>query len=94
MKERFDELKAIWENDTIFLSDSNKIVNHPAYLEIISMGEEVLPYIIKDMWETNNHWFEALRKITGVDVIPAEHYGNIPLMVQDWIEWANENLSL
>lgn len=92
MKERFNELKEIWKNDTRFLSDSNKIINHPAYLEIINMGKQVLPFIIDDMRETNNHWFVALEIITGVKPVLIAHYGNIPLMVNDWLNWADNNL--
>lgn len=90
MKERFDELKKIWKNDTMIMSNGG--TDHWAYLEIIRMGKQVVPFIIEDMRKTNNHWFVALEAITGANVIPVEHYGQIELMTHDWLNWFNKNL--
>lgn len=86
---RFLQLKSKWKTDTFFLSSSTEKTQHPAYREIISLGEEVVPYIIQDLKTNHNYWFEALEEITGVDPIPEEHYGKIELMAQDWVDWWN-----
>ena len=46
---RFRQLEAIWEADTMFLSDANKIIEHSAFQEIIAMGEAVIPFMLRDL---------------------------------------------
>jgi len=43
-------------------------IQHPAWLEIISLGEEVIPFMLESL-ERNpmEFWLSALQKITGVD---------------------------
>lgn len=84
---KFTRLKEKWEDDTKYLSNITDICNHPAYQEIISLGKDVVPYIIIDLSETGHYWFWALQKITHEDPIPEEHYGYINKMTQDWIQW-------
>lgn len=91
MEEKFNQLKDQWLENTKFSSNSNLIVSDPNYLEIISMGTEAIPFILKD-WETSdNHWFVALRKITDVDLISihSRNSGKIRKMKQDWITYLN-----
>jgi hypothetical protein len=82
-------LKTVWENDTLFSSSITEITNHPAYHSVIKLGKEVVPLIIEDLQTTNNHWFYALEILTGENPIRPNHRGNIELMKNDWVEWAN-----
>jgi hypothetical protein len=66
------------------------MVLHPAYQQIIGMGKEALPFLIRELERNPDHWFWALRAITGEDPVPAEHRGRVRLMAQDWVKWARK----
>lgn len=93
LKDQFLELKRKWYQDTFLTSDSNKIVNHPAYLQIIELGADVIPILLEDLEITSSHWFSALRQLAEVNPVPHNHIGNITKMKEDWISWGrNEGL--
>jgi len=86
---RFRKLVATWKNDRPATSSSVKSLTlHPAYQEIIEMGDDALPLILEELQERPDHWFVALRTITGENPIRREHQGKMTLMAKDWIEWA------
>ena len=88
---RFKSRKARWEADVRFLSDMNEICSHPAYQEIIGMGSEALPFILRELEKEPGDWFWALKAITGEDPVPADHRGNVNLMREDWLAWAQRS---
>jgi hypothetical protein len=57
----------------------------------LQLGEQVLPLLIEELRENNNHWFIALNEITGINPVLKEHIGNVEQMREDWIKWAEEN---
>ncbi|MEZ0006271.1 hypothetical protein ABH942_001634 [Flavobacterium sp. 28YEA47A] len=91
MFKNFLKLKDSWVLETMFASNSNEIFNNHAYQEIICMGQKSVPWIIRELKKSNDHWFFALREITGVDPILPEHYGKINDMKNDWINWYEQN---
>ena len=90
-RDRFNELAEQWRVETILHSNSAMIVNHPAYREIISMGEPVVPLILENMRETGGHWFKALRDITGANPVKRSDRGKIMVMQESWLEWGEAN---
>ena len=90
-KERFKRLAAIWKSETRFLSSTPKMAEHPAYQEIISMGDEVVPFILRELESKPDHWFKALRAITGAQPVPQADAGNVTLMTKAWLSWGREH---
>lgn len=91
--DHFIELRDKWIEDTQFDSSFLVQINHPAYLEIIAMGDDIVPILLEDMKLNRNHWFHALSEITNENPILPEHAGNIEDMINDWINWGDsENL--
>jgi hypothetical protein len=88
---RFRRLAAAWERATAHLSSMKAASEHPAYQEIIQLGPEVVPLLLRDLDETERHWFVALRALTGANPIPASAAGNIPKMIEAWRTWGKEN---
>ncbi|MBI4827209.1 MAG: hypothetical protein HY804_00065 [Nitrospinae bacterium] len=80
-----------WERETAHLSSPNMIAMHESYQRIIGMGVKALPYIFAEMRRKPNHWFWALRMITGADPVHPENRGFIARMTQDWLDWAKEH---
>ncbi len=88
---KFNNLKTEWEEDTAFLSSILEISMHPAYQQIIGMGETALPLILNELINKTGHWFWALKSITGEDPITLNQRGNINKMTNAWIQWGIEN---
>src|SRR6266852_2151381 len=87
LEEKFNRLAETWQDAVGHLSSSSQRDNHPAYQEIIAMGEPVVPLLLRDMERTRRHWFTALSAITKAQPVAREDAGNIPRMVQAWLDW-------
>ncbi len=90
-RKRFEALAERWEEETFFLSNSERINAHPALQEIISMGQPVTPLILERMRAQGGHWFEALQQIIGADPVSPADYGKIAAMQNSWLEWGERN---
>jgi hypothetical protein len=89
--DRFRRLAAGWHRDTMYLSSMEDAECHPAYQEIIRMGPDVVPLLLRDLGENHTHWFGALEAITGARPVPAADAGKVPRMAEAWLRWAKEN---
>ena len=87
LKKKFEILAQEWKSATAHLSSTTEISLHPAYQRIIGMGETAVPFILQEMSDSPDHWFWALKAITGDSPVPAEHRGRIELMTEDWLVW-------
>lgn len=88
---RFRLLAAAWQEAVAYQSSTTVRNSHPAYRQIISLGTDVVPLLLRDLEENQTHWFCALREITGADPIPESAAGNIPKMTEAWLRWAKDN---
>jgi hypothetical protein len=87
---RFRSLAEVWHRETAALSSVSQMAMHPAYQEIIGMGRDAVPLILKELQQTPGHWFWALRAITGDDPVKPEHRGRVREMAAAWVEWGKE----
>ena len=62
---------------------------HPAYQHVIGMGSLALPFILAELEREPDHWFWALKAITGEDPVAEEQRGDVLGMTKTWLEWAN-----
>jgi hypothetical protein len=85
---RFEELAATWTAETLALSSLSDMVLHPAYQEILGLGLQVVPSILTRLEHEPDHWFWALRFITGAD--PAEGTETVHAAAQAWTAWGTE----
>jgi hypothetical protein len=87
IEERFHHLVKIWQADrppNLRIAD---MVTHPAYQAIIGLGPAAIPYILHEVEHNLDHWFLALRAITGADPVPVESRGKLKEMAQAWLAW-------
>ncbi len=85
---RFARLAATWREDTLFSSRPGRDAEHPAYREIIAMGENAVPLLLAELDKDDpDHWFIALYRITGVNPVPKEDAGRIEKMAASWLAW-------
>ena len=87
MESTFEALAEEWRRDTGMLSSVSRKAMHSAYQQIIGMGSEVVPFILRDLQKSPDHWFWALQAIARESPVPSEHAGDIRRMTQDWIKW-------
>jgi hypothetical protein len=90
VEQRFRELEAAWQADTLFLSNPTKITAHWAFQEILKMGESVVPLMLRDLQDRPRLWVWALPRITGEDPVPASDAGNIGKMGEAWLRWGRD----
>jgi hypothetical protein len=86
--QRFESLAEEWRRECAHLSSVREMVLHPAYQQIIGMGKDALHFLLRELERQPDHWFWALRAITGEDPVRPKHRGNIRLMASDWLSWA------
>lgn len=85
-------LLRLWREETAYLSSATGITEHPAYLELISLGALAVPCLFRDLEQTRDgHLSKALRAITGAHPIPAEERGQVRKIAERWLHWAREN---
>jgi hypothetical protein len=90
LEARFNRLAEEWDNATAHLSSMSEASRHPAYQQIICMGEGVVPLLLRDLGATHRHWFIALKEITKANPISSADAGKIPRMVDAWLGWAKD----
>jgi hypothetical protein len=83
----FERLAEEWFGDTQYESSVQEMAMHPAYQRIIGLGKPVLPFILRSLRMQPDHWFWALRAITGQDPVSTEDRGRVNKMAESWIRW-------
>ena len=91
LENRFARLVSKWKRETGHLSAVEKISMHPSYQQIIGMGSDALPLIFAELKEEPDHWFWALRAITGADPVPEASRGKVKQMIKLWIAWGRKH---
>lgn len=93
VEQRLRRLEAAWKADTEFLSDADRIISYPAFLDIVALGSEVVPLLLRDLESSPGSWVWALPEITGADPVPASDRGNIRKMSEAWVNWGDRRAS-
>src|SRR5262249_49511472 len=86
----FRRLADEWRSAIAHFSSTTKRVQHPAYQRIIALGPKVVPLLLRELKERPNHWFAALRALTGADPVPSSDHGRIDAMTEAWVRWGEE----
>lgn len=85
LKRTFTALAEKWKRETRHISSITRTSTHPAYQQIIGMGEPAVPLILQELQENGGHWLWALHAITRED--PAQEEGDFDGAVQAWLNW-------
>ena len=87
---RFQQLTTDWRQQRGAKSSMAQAALCPAYQSIVGMGPTAVPFLLRQLeseGDTPDHWFWALRAITGADPVPDNDRGKLTLMAQHWLEW-------
>lgn len=90
LEESFARLVYQWKKETRGVSSSTSIALHPAYQQIIAMGEPCIPLLLRELSRGSGRWFWALESITGENPVPPEFQGKTKYMVRFWLDWGKE----
>jgi hypothetical protein len=90
LQTRFQRLASRWLTETAHVSSSNDLVAHPAFREIVELGPQVIPLLLKELEKRSGHWHRALRRVAGVDPVPQTERGNVEKAAQAWLRWGKE----
>ena len=83
----FRRLRDQWHDRTRFVSSATDMIADPAYQAIIDLGETIVPFLLKELQTSPNHWFAALNAIMHENPVQPEDHGNVAAMTQAWLRW-------
>ena len=89
---RFRYLARQWLDETINMSLIEDMILHPAYQELIGMGPTAIPMLLDELERAPNHWFPALRAISGgQNPVADQDAGDLERMTAAWLNWGERN---
>ena len=83
----FHRLAEEWKSETAPLSSIRLKKQHPAYRQLVAMGEPTIPLILADLARKPSHLFWVLRDITYVNPVDPSVAKDFLDVIQSWIEW-------
>ena len=84
---KFGLLADWWREETGLFSFDHQMERHPAYAQILEMGETAIPLILKELQERPYRWFGVLQALTGENPVSSEGAGDFDHMSSAWKEW-------
>ena len=90
LEEVFFSLARSWKEERGPSSSTTDLAMCPSYQRIIGLGPAVLPVLLRELEREPDHWFWALKAITGVDPVPVSSRGKVREMARLWIEWGRK----
>ncbi len=86
-EQKFDALAERWREERGPTSSATRMAMTPSYQQIIGMGEDAVPLILGELMRKPDHWFWALKAITGEDPVSPQSRGNLKEMAFAWVLW-------
>lgn len=80
-----------WQSETKFISDPNKITDHPCFKEIVANADNVKDLIVDELKREPSFLVWALDDAFNEKPYPQAAIGNIKQMTEAWILWADRN---
>jgi hypothetical protein len=90
-KRVFQRLAEEWKASRGPATTGRIMTEHPAHKAIIELGEPAVPLLLEELDREPDHWFAALRAITGANPVRPEDRGDLARMAESWIEWGRSN---
>jgi hypothetical protein len=88
LSEQFARLADQWKLGIGAISDPQEIRALPGFAELVRLGQDIIPLVLKELDKEPTYWFEVLADITGHDPTPSEHAGDVDEMISAWKRWA------
>jgi hypothetical protein len=86
----FPTLARRWKEERGPTSSTTEMALCPSYQRIIGLGPAAVPLILRELEREPDHWFWALKAITGEDPVPEASRGKVREMARLWVEWGRQ----
>jgi hypothetical protein len=86
----FQDLVRRWKEERGPTSSTTEMALCPSYQRIIGLGPAAVPLLLRELERAPDHWFWALKAITGADPVPPASRGKVREMAQCWLAWGRE----
>jgi len=86
----FHSLVEQWKSETRGISSTEQLSLHPAYQQIIGMGPDVIPLLLRELENNSGRWFWALKAISREEPVTPEQRGKTQEMIAAWLNWGRE----
>ena len=86
----FHSLVEQWKSETRGISSTEQMSVHPAYQQIIGMGRDVIPLLLRELENNSGRWFWALKSISREEPVTPEQQGKTKEMIAAWLNWGRE----
>ena len=90
LERRFAGLAERWWLEAGGRSISTQMMDSDAFREIVALGEQIVPLILREMEHSHMHWHLALREITGEHPESAVQPGKIDQVCGAWLDWGRQ----
>jgi hypothetical protein len=90
IEQAFDALVAEWRRLREPGSSVAPIMND-AYGQIVAMGWDAVPLLLREVQRKSGHWIDALTWITGEDLVTPEMRGNMREQRKVWLSWGEKH---
>jgi hypothetical protein len=89
LEEKVDFLAQVWRE----FSCGRSVIdyNHAAYMQIIGIGPQAMPILMRRLRAGESDWIIAMKYITGERVTTPEMRGNFRAIRDAWLKWGEEN---
>jgi len=74
-----------WKKETGGCSLTMRRYAHPAYQSILTLGEGVIPLILRELKKRPDWWFEAMKALAKTD--PTKPGDNFNDAASAWLNW-------
>jgi hypothetical protein len=86
----FRVLVSAWKSRKSHSSSIEEMSMDLAYQQIIGLGPNAVPLLLRELEREPDHWFWALHAITRHDPVPRASRGKISEMAKAWIVWGKQ----
>ena len=90
LEQTFTALATRWKAERGPTSFVTEMTNHPAYQEIIALGDAAVPLLLRELEREPDFWFAALRALTGANPVPPASRGKVTEMAGAWLAWGRQ----
>jgi hypothetical protein len=90
LEEAFLSLARRWKEERGPSSSTTELAMCPSYQRIVGLGPAAVPFLLRELEREPDHWFWALKAITGADPVPPPSRGKVREMARLWIEWGRK----
>lgn len=93
LRDRFDGLAEELEQAAAGLSSTRRAMVHPAFTEILALGDEVIPKCVNRLKTTSNRplWLRVLGTLTPFS--PGAGQQSIDAAAEAWLRWSHQSRS-